>query len=211
MAFDVKKLMNLFVETTTDPEPGTNPTKQVNEPEHTEGNSVVNQDAPDPKILESLVKAIETHNLPGEDYLEFMEALKAMQNIPIDEPLKVQTVMATLSTKGLTVAKIRESAEYYKKVLADEQSQFNTELSNQKEKAIVSKQKSIDDYNKSIKLKADQITALTKEIEEAQTHIRTAEQMIKAAESKLKTAEDNFNRTFTFVVNQIDKNLSKLA
>jgi len=62
------------------------------------------------QIFESLTKAIADANLPGEDYLEFISALKAMETIKLDEKVKMQTVLATLSTKGLTVQKITESA-----------------------------------------------------------------------------------------------------
>ena len=58
------------------------------------------------QIFNSLTKAIADANLPGEDYLEFVSALQAMKGIDLQESVKMQTVLATLSTKGLTIQKI---------------------------------------------------------------------------------------------------------
>jgi hypothetical protein len=210
MAFDVKKIKSLFVETSTDNGSKAVKKDSVDESKISNKSATVEPDKLDTKIVDSLLKAIVDKNLPGEDYLEFLEALNAMKNIPLEDNMKVQTVMATLSTKGLTVAKIKESAEYYKKVLANEQSQFTAELNNQVEKTIKTKEKDIESLKVSIKQKTEQIAALTKDINDAQQKISTTEVLIKAAESKIKMTQENFDRAYNFVLNQIDLNLSKL-
>ncbi len=209
MSFDLNKLKNLFVETTTDSNSPTNTPIPVSEPVKVEVIASKSTEL-DNKILESLLKTIADNNLPGEDYLEFMEALKAMQNIPLNDEMKIQTVMATLSTKGLTAAKVKESAAYYKDILAKEQNEFKTELNNQVELGIKSKEKSIATLKESIKAKTDQITALTREITEAQKSISSTEELIKVTELKIKSAQENFDKAFQFVVNQINVNISKL-
>ncbi|NJO89292.1 MAG: hypothetical protein HC831_10285 [Chloroflexia bacterium] len=147
MAFDFKKITSLFVETSeqapVQQEPSSAPSVSLSQPQ-TVG---VPTGAFDQAVFDSLMKAIEEHNLPGEDYLEFLSALQAMQNIPLDEKLKIQTVLATLSTKGLTIQKIKESADYYKKVLQEEQKQFHVELSKQIQEQVKSKEKLIEDHS----------------------------------------------------------------
>ena len=210
MGFDFNKIKNLFVETSTTTDATENEHKPITEAAKTDSPVSASPDKLDQTILESLLKAMTDHNLPGEDYLEFIDALKAMQNIPLDDAMKIQTVMAALSTKGLTVSKIRESADYYKKTLANEQNQFLAELNSQIEKGIKTKQKTIESFKESIKLKSEQIAALTKEINEIQQNISSTEVLIKASETKIKAAQDNFNKVYNFVVNQINENVSKL-
>lgn len=211
MAFDLKKLKGLFVETTPEPEKNSPAPNNINPviPTPVTSEAPVSSEL-DPQIVESLLKAIEQNNLPGEDYLEFMDALVAMKNIPLDDSLKVQTVMATLSTKGLTEVKIRESADYYKKVLENELTQFLGELNNQIEKTVKSKEKAIDAEKQAIQQKSEQIAALTKEINEATTEIQKMQEALKAANDKIMLTEANFQKAYHFVVNQIDTNIRKL-
>lgn len=211
MAFDLNKLKSLFVETSSESQPKTNTEPSSNPPSATvvpEASPAV--DTLDSKIVESLLKAISDHNLSGEDYLEFMDALNAMKNIPLDDSMKVKTVMATLSTKGLTIAKINESADYYKKILASEKEQFTEELNNQIEISIKSKQKAIDALKESIMQKSKQIAALTEEINKTQSEITQTESQIKLAEGKIENAQLNFNNAYNFVVEQINQNISKI-
>ncbi len=210
---DFNKIKSLFIETKA--ETGTQPKGKGAQPA---GSPVGSQpvfektsaDAIDQKVLNSLMKVIEDHNLPGEDYLEFLSAFQAMKDIQLDEKMKIQTVLATLSTKGLTAKKIKESADYYKKVLTEEQKQFYAELSNQMNSQIKSREKEIAKLLEGNKLKADQIAALTKEINENQAKITGIQNTMKDADVKIKQAELNFNTTYNFVISQIDSNISKL-
>jgi hypothetical protein len=210
MAIDLKKIKNLFVE--TNEESKNEPTKETNTapPSQSQG-TIIPSGSFDQTIFDSLIKAIEDHNLPGEDYLEFLGALKAMENIPLDEKMKIQTVLATLSTKGLTIQKIKESADYYKKVLQDEQKQFYSELNIQIESQLKSKENNILDIQKQNTAKSEQITKLTQEINDNQKKISDLQSQIKEAETKIKLAEGNFNKTYDYIVSQIDNNINKIT
>lgn len=210
MGFDLKKIKGLFVETSTQ-EPVQQEsvtTPSVTPP--TLQSAGVPAGAFDQGVFDSLMKVIESHNLPGEDYLEFLSALQAMQNIPLDEKLKIQTVLATLSTKGLTAQKIKESADYYKKVLQEEQKQFLVELNNQIHEQVKSKEKTIEDLQAQNKLKTDQITRLTQEINENQQKIVAVQSQLQEADARIKLAENNFTKTLEVILGQIDANLSKI-
>ncbi|MBK8805776.1 MAG: hypothetical protein IPO21_03625 [Bacteroidales bacterium] len=218
MAFDFNKIKNLFVETSDETKSQTTEQlevkKDVNsapQPEKTNSTSSITHNAEiDTVVLDSLLKSIQEHNMPGEDYLEFMEALNAMQNIQLPEDMKIQTVMATLSTKGLNAQKIKESADYYLSVLSNEQKQFSTEFKAQLDKSVSSKQNEILSLQEAIKVKSEQIAKLTQEINETQNKIGSFEQNIKTAEEKLRKTEGNFNKTYEFVVNQIMQNVAKI-
>ena len=94
MGLDFTKIKDLFVESSGDdkgsdkkenktPVKETKDTKKqppsVNKP-------TVKITAPgqvDQKIFDSLIKVLEEKNLPGEDYMEFMDAYQAMKNIQL--------------------------------------------------------------------------------------------------------------------------------
>jgi hypothetical protein len=210
MAIDLKKIKGMFVqqvelEGETEAPPA---------PEESKVTPVVSDGGPatviDNKIMNSLMKAIQDNNLPGEDYVEFMEALKAMTGIAIDEKIKIQTVLATLSTKGLTRDKIVESATYYLKILENEKEKFNTVLGQEVEKKVKARNIEISGLEEENKKRYEKIAQLTQEIEGTKNRIISAKADITQADAKIKEAENRFNVTFGFVVNQINENIKKI-
>ncbi len=162
------------------------------------------------QIFESLTKAISDANLPGEDYLEFMAALKAMEGINLDEKVKMQTVLATLSTKGLTVQKIIESADYYVKVLENEKEKFKQAMINQTEGKVGNKHKQIKDLEEKSRQKAEKIKNLTDEINSNTSKISKLKKDLETADLKIKSTENNFNVTYEHVANQIKNKIDKI-
>lgn len=162
------------------------------------------------KVFDSLTQAISKANLPGEDYLEYIEALQAMKHLPLDEKVKVQTVLATLSTKGMSKQKILESAEYYSKILDNEKSKFNEALKGQTSGQIQRKDQEINQLEKANKEKADQIALLNEEIRKNQEEILRLKNEKTQAETKITKTVNDFNFTFELVTNQIKNNVEKL-
>ncbi|MFN8254222.1 MAG: hypothetical protein U0W24_00950 [Bacteroidales bacterium] len=161
-------------------------------------------------IFNSLAKAISDANLPGEDYLEFVDALQAMKDIPLDETIKMQTVLATLSTRGLTAQKIIETADYYLKVLEREKDKFKEATAQQTHGKIEGKQKQILALEEDNKKKADQIKLLTDEISNNNQHMVQIKKEMEEADIKIKTTENNFNVTYEFLANQIISKVEKI-
>ena len=162
------------------------------------------------KIFNSLTKAIANSNLPGEDYLEYMQAFKAMKDIPIEENVKIQTVLATLSTKGLTVAKISESADYYISILENKKRKFYTAFEGQAQGAVTKKKNKIEDLKKQNKEKANLIKQLTDEINKNQDEIGKITLDVQNSQSKIKKTEQNFLVTYDRIKNQIVANVEKV-
>ena len=159
------------------------------------------------QIFNSLTKAIADANLPGEDYLEFMDALMAMKNIPLEQKVKMQTVLATLSTKGLTAQKVIESADYYLKVLENEKDKFKQAMISQTKGKVGEKHKQIKDLEEGNIKKSEQIKILTEEITKNQKKSEELKKSIQHADAKIKSTENNFNITYTHVENQILDNI----
>ena len=159
------------------------------------------------QIFNSLTKAIADANLPGEDYLEFMEALMAMKDIPLEQKVKMQTVLATLSTKGLTAQKVIESADYYLKVLENEKDKFKQAMISQTKGKVGEKHNKIKSLEEDNIKKTEQIKILTEEITKNQKKSTELKKSIQDADAKIKSTENNFNITYTHVENQILDNI----
>ncbi|OQY04128.1 MAG: hypothetical protein B6I20_03570 [Bacteroidetes bacterium 4572_117] len=162
------------------------------------------------QIFESLTKAIADANLPGEDYLEFMSALQAMKGIDLDEKIKMQTVLATLSTKGLTIQKIIESADYYMKVLENEKEKFKQAMISQTQGKVGNKHKQIKNLEDQNIKKANQIKTLTNDINKNTVQIGKIKKDLETADLKIKSTENNFNVTYAHVANQIKNKVEKI-
>lgn len=165
---------------------------------------------PDPKIMDSLIKALEDNNLPGEDYMEFAAALQSMSNIALEESVKIQTVLATLSTRGLTREKILESGSYYLGILDKEKAKFAKALEKQVKDSVTTKQDEITALEALNKTKTAQIADLTREITENQKEIENIKVKIAENETKIKSTEGNFALTFEFITKQLQANIDKI-
>jgi len=161
-------------------------------------------------IFNSLTKAIADANLPGEDYLEFVDALQSMKDIPLDETIKMQTVLATLSSRGLTVQKIIETADYYLKVLERERDKFKEATAHQTSGKVDNKLKQIKGLEEENQRKAEQIKILTDEISHNNQQMELIKKDIEEADAKIKSTENNFNVTYDHLANQITSKVEKI-
>jgi hypothetical protein len=162
------------------------------------------------KIFDSLAKALFDANLPGEDYFEFIEGLKAMKDLPMDDVMKMKSVFMTLSTRGLTVAKIVDSAEHYLDVLNKEKEKFYKALESQKQSNVESKKQSISNLEAKNKEKAELIQKLTDEIAANNVEIKKISTDISNHEGKIQSTENDFVYTFEKMANQIYNNIEKI-
>jgi predicted RNase H-like nuclease (RuvC/YqgF family) len=163
-----------------------------------------------PKILETLHAAMDKANLPGEDYYELTKAVEAMKNIPLTEEDKLKTAVAALSTKGLTIAKVLESASYYLEILDNEKKKFYLAFENKIKDSINADRKKIEDLFQSIKDKNLQIEDLKRVIEESKTKITELESEISKSEGKVNEIEESFLFTYDHVVSKIKNDIEKI-
>lgn len=162
------------------------------------------------KIFEQLSQAITDSNLPGEDYIEFMEALAAMKNLQLDENVKIQTVFATLSTKGLSKEKVIESADYYLKVLENEKTKFYEVLNGHMKTQIKSKLDEITHLENSINEKENQISTLQEEIKQTKQVVLKIKNDIQQSDNKIKKTENDFQITYDKIANSIKNKIEKI-
>ncbi len=163
-----------------------------------------------PKILETLNKAIDKANLPGEDYHELAQAVEAMKNLPFDEEAKLKSALAALSTKGLTIKKVLESADYYLEVLDNEKRKFYNAFENKIKGSVKANKNKIINLKDLISEKSKKITDLKDLINNKYDEIKKLEEEIDVSDEKIKEIEDSFLYTYEKVVSKIKEDIVKI-
>ena len=164
-----------------------------------------------PKILETLHNAMNKANLPGEDYYELTKAVEAMGNINLSEDDKLRSAIAALSTKGLTVEKVVDSATYYLEVLENEKRKFYTAFENKIKGSINADKKRIKQLKDAIEEKNAKIAELKNVIEESKKMINDLEKEIQRSDEKVEGIEESFLFTYEHVINKIKKDIEKVS
>ncbi len=164
----------------------------------------------DNAILDKLLQALEDNNQPGFDYFEFRKAMLTLVALPMDEATKFQSTFATAATMGVTLEKLLDSIEFYKKVLSNEEDNFTKAIKEQTTINISNKQKEKDTITASIKEKSDKIQKLTEEIRAHQSEILQLTNAIESSELKIKDTSLNFETSLNVIKNQLEQDSIKL-
>lgn len=168
------------------------------------------QGVKDDAISEKLFKALEENNQPGFDYFEYKRSLKSLEKLPMDETTKYQSAFATAATMDVTLDKLIASAEFYKKVLKQEESNFLKASKEQFTFNVENKKADIERITNLIKEKSQKIQLLTEEIRE---HQKTQEELtlfIENADAKIKATEGSFQFALSDLLSQLENDISKL-
>ncbi|NJK85693.1 MAG: hypothetical protein HC906_06735 [Bacteroidales bacterium] len=164
----------------------------------------------DHAILDKLFQALENNNQQGFDYLEFRKALQTLNALPMEEATKFQSAFATASTIGVTLDKLISSIEFYKKVLASEEENFNKAIKEQTTVNIENRNAEKDKISALIKEKSEKIQKLTEEIRAHQNELTQLNSFIESAELKIKETSLNFETSLNIIKNQLSQDADKL-
>jgi archaellum component FlaC len=165
----------------------------------------------DPKFVELLLKAIETNNIEGFDYLEYKNSLKSIENVIPDENMRFKSAFEMAKTMGLTKAKLLESANHYIGILKNEENKFKDALENQKGKQIQGRTDQLKSVEKSIEDKKKMMEQLNQEIESASGQLDTIRKEINEAILKIETTNDQFHASYQIVFGQIQEDVQKIT
>lgn len=174
------------------------------------GNSAGSTPVVDNAILEKLLSAIEENNQSGFDYLEYRRSLKSLETFPMDEATKFRSSYATASTMGVTVEKLLESIEFYKKVLKSEEIKFKKTIEEQYSINVEKKLKDKEALNIKIQEKSKMIQNLTEEIRKHQSEMTEIDSFVSAAEEKIKTTDSHFNASYSVLETQMEQDKNKI-
>ena len=162
------------------------------------------------KFYDILLGAMEANNQEGFDYLEYKKSLQTLAKMPMDEQTRYFSAFAAAQAMGITSQKLTESANFYLKVLASEDSKFQESVSVQRQKQIGNKEKAIADMDATIKAKGEQIAKLTQEIQTHQTDMEKMKAEISDAVVKIETTLSDFHATFDELTSQIGKDIENM-
>lgn len=208
---NLKSLFFVSVEEQNNPSSETPPNSEpINKDNSTKGTTVASQGSVDNTILNKLFQAIEDNNQPGFDYLEFRKALLTLADYPMDEATKFQSTFATAATIGITLEKLIESIDFYKKVLLNEEDNFTKAIKEQTSINIDEKRLEKEKLSNTIKEKSDRIQKLTEEIRSHQSEILHITTSIENSELKIKETSMNFKTSLNVIKNQLEQDAIKL-
>ena len=145
------------------------------------------------KFMDVLLGAMEKNNVEGYDYLEFKKSLKNLAKVGnMDEGTRFQSAFAVAQPLGVNKAKLLETANFYLKILQDEETRFETALKNQRSKQIGSREEHIQKLAQSIEQKKKQIEQLQKEIAINQKEMDKIKSEISSSVTKVEGTKSNF-------------------
>ena len=164
----------------------------------------------DKKFADHLSKLMDDNNLAGHDYYEMKQALKAMDSLPIDESAKYQAAFATLSTMGVSLVRLTETANQYIEILNKEKLKFAEETNSQISSKVKSKESEIETLTAQNKKKAEQIQQLTNEITSNQQVMEKLKAEMSENTIRIQNAKNNFDATYANFVAKIQSDIEKI-
>jgi chromosome segregation ATPase len=164
----------------------------------------------DEKSVNFLIKALDKNNLPGFDYLEFKQALQALQEMDMTEETAYRSAYATATTVGLTREKLLKTADHYKKILANEKVQFDAALQKQVKQRVEGKRSEVEKLRQQIEDYKKKIEQLEAKIVKSQQTIEQQDDLIQSAQDKIETTKDGFERTLQSITNEIDRDIENI-
>ncbi|MBK9735772.1 MAG: hypothetical protein IPO92_12710 [Saprospiraceae bacterium] len=173
-------------------------------------NRPVGSGSPDPKFTELLLKAIESNNQDGFDYLEYKNSIKSIENVIPDEGMRYKSAFEMAKTMGLTKEKLVQSAKHYLQVLSSEDQKFKEALENQKAKQIQGRADQIQSFEKSITEKQQMIEKFSQEIESAKKQLETFKGEINEAIVKIDMTNQQFVSSYNLVYGQVSADVEKI-
>lgn len=166
--------------------------------------------APSKKFIEVLLRAIESNNLEGFDYLEFKSSLQSLSKMEMDEQTRYQSAMAMAKTMGASKTSLLSSGNHYLKILKGEQTKFMQAHQSQKTKQVADRENKVKQLENLIKEKNQKIAALQKEIEKDQKSLEAEKANINRSAAKVAATKDGFLAAYAKVSQQIQNDLDKM-
>jgi hypothetical protein len=159
--------------------------------------------APDQKFLDVLLKAIESNNMEGFDYLEYKSSLQSLSKVNMDDATRYQSAMAMSKTMGASTEKILSSANHYLSILKAENDKFLQAVNGQKSKISSDQSEGLKNIELSIQNKQKQIDQLNKEIESEKAAMKKMKDDITNSTNKIAETTAKFNQAYKIVSQQI--------
>ena len=158
---------------------------------------------PDEKFVEMLWAVISQNNIPGQDYIEFKQAVDSMASLPIDEKSKFLTTFSIFQSQGCKKETLISSIDKYVNMIKGEQASFMSEFEAQRNIKVTSKLAQVEEAKRKVE-------QLTKEISDANAFVLTASQEAQQEEMQLNITAANFNTSVDRVLAAFESDKNKI-
>lgn len=164
------------------------------------------------ETFNTLMKVLESRNLPGPDYLELKRAADAMINVINDENTRYISAYSVLKSGNPTLTKsvILSSIDEYLKFIESERVDAQNELKQIYDVEVGNRQKEIQKRVELINVNKQKIDELNAEILKVSQEINTINGEMLSKQTELSIQEKNFNVTVDAVVNGLNSDRIKL-
>jgi len=165
---------------------------------------------PDVKFTDLLLRAIESNNMDGFDYLEYKNSLRSIENVIPEEVMRYKSAFEMAKTMGLSKDKLIQSASHYLNILVAEDKKFKDALENQKTKQIQGRADQLATIENAVIEKQKMIEKLNKEIEASKGQLEEIRNEINDAVVKIDVTNQQFVASYNLVYSQISEDIEKI-
>lgn len=152
----------------------------------------------------------EKANLPGPDYFEFYKTMEMLEAHIADEKARLSATFASLAIQGLTKKNLVETANKYKGIIEQDQTNFNNVLVEKMKSEVGQRRAKLKDMEQKIASNSEQIQKLSKEISETQVLIGQIKTEVLDQENKLTKNKNGYQVACQAVINKIVTDIQKI-
>jgi len=212
-----RKLLSFFIEEDTAQTPSY-PNQKGIQVKMQEQKSVAVENASgtivvDKKFVDHFVSLLESSNLKGPDYFEYMQALKSLADLGLSEDKQYQAAWASFKAMGgiTDVAALTNSANQYVCILDTDRQRFLKDVEtaiSQKVGGLKNDLKATQDENETLAKQIINLQNLINANTEKITNITTD---ISEQSAKITTNKSNYEITYNSFVEQIKGDIAKIS
>jgi BMFP domain-containing protein YqiC len=149
-------------------------------------------------------------NFSGPDYQEYTDALKEVENEPMDEKSKFTTIFVGFKVQGVTKARLLETGNKYVTLINDQIAGFNKEIENVLKTEVGGKESQIDALTKENADIENQMRALTEKRTKNNEVIQKITQEVNEHVGALNVKKASFDAAANSFITRIKSNLDKI-
>lgn len=163
------------------------------------------------KYLGVLNQALQEADIPGPDFLEFMNGLRGLAAVAIPEDAKFSTAVTMISAQGVTPQKLIDTAGHYITALEKNEDEFSVYVQGERETRVVKVQLQAEEALKTIQMKAEQVAQLQQEMAELNAQSTELKQSAAIAESEITSKVAAFQEAKSMITAEINGILTRLT
>lgn len=210
----LKNIKSLFV---VDPSDGSSPdSRQTSTPKRAADEDLVSESPVghigkvDKRFADILVKAMQSANTEGFDYLEFKQSLRSLKDMEMDDGTRYKSAFAMAKTMGATPALLIESARFYISILKKEEAKFEKALDKQRQLKVLSREQELAALEAQLVEKEQMIEQLKQELKAGRAKVSTLKSAREEAAASMEDTRNDFIASYNTLVSQIKEDVENI-